>query len=303
MVAALVAPRPLLIGNTDSDDIFPLDGVYHTFESARRVYGLYGAADKVALAITSGPHKDTQELRMPAFRWFNHHLKGDDSLIEEAAVPFFEPEQLKVFADLPADQVNTKIQETFVPMAAAPPVPQDEAAWAKLRDGWLAALKEKSFAAWPDKDCELDAKEVFSAEHEGLALRAIDFTSQEGIRLRLYIAQRAGLKKPELVVLNVLNEDGWVDFLATMRPAFEAELKGETLPDADAKSFEQHQKMFKSFDWAMAYVRARHWADGLGSKRAEANTTSPAVLPAGPIARRHARARRPPRHADVAHGR
>ena len=31
MVAALMAPRPLLISNTDNDRIFPLDGVYRTF--------------------------------------------------------------------------------------------------------------------------------------------------------------------------------------------------------------------------------------------------------------------------------
>src|SRR5688572_5528813 len=82
-VAALVAPRPLLISNTDSDRIFPLDGVYRTFEKVRRIYRLHeptdrGASAKVALNITSGGHMDTQELRTHAFRWFNHHLKGDD---------------------------------------------------------------------------------------------------------------------------------------------------------------------------------------------------------------------------------
>ena len=35
-VAALISPRPLLISNTDSDGIFPLDGVVRTFESVRR---------------------------------------------------------------------------------------------------------------------------------------------------------------------------------------------------------------------------------------------------------------------------
>ena len=53
-VAALVAPRPLLIVNTDSDPIFPLDGVVRVFEEARHVYKLLGAADKIALAIGPG---------------------------------------------------------------------------------------------------------------------------------------------------------------------------------------------------------------------------------------------------------
>ena len=65
-VAALVSPRPLLISNTDTDRIFPLDGVVRTFESVRRIYTLQDAAEKVALNITAGGHKDTQELRVHA---------------------------------------------------------------------------------------------------------------------------------------------------------------------------------------------------------------------------------------------
>lgn len=41
-VAALVAPRPLLILNTDDDGIFPLDGVNRLFKKVRRIYELHG---------------------------------------------------------------------------------------------------------------------------------------------------------------------------------------------------------------------------------------------------------------------
>ncbi len=54
---------------------------------------------------------------------------------------------------------------------------------------------------------------------------AYDFTSQEPFRLRLYVAHRDGLKEPELVVLNVLDEEGWKEFLGTYRAGFEGELK------------------------------------------------------------------------------
>src|SRR5690606_3205887 len=117
MVAALVAPRPLVISNTDSDTIFPLDGVYRTFVAARRIYTLHKAGDKIAFNITAGGHKDTQELQMQAFRWFDQHLMKTDRTIEKAAVKFFEPEQLRVFDELPQDQINTKIQEQFVAAA------------------------------------------------------------------------------------------------------------------------------------------------------------------------------------------
>src|SRR5688572_16902046 len=62
-VAALVAPRPLLIANSDKDTIFPLDGVQRLHAQVRNIYRLYGAEDKLGLLITEGPHKDTQDLQ------------------------------------------------------------------------------------------------------------------------------------------------------------------------------------------------------------------------------------------------
>jgi dienelactone hydrolase len=115
LVAALMAPRPLLISNSDKDSIFPLDGVVRLHQKVRKIYELYDAEKNLGLHITEGPHKDTQELRIHAFVWFNRFLKDDNPLIDKPAVPFFEMEQLKVFDELPADQINTRIHESFVP--------------------------------------------------------------------------------------------------------------------------------------------------------------------------------------------
>ena len=259
MVAALVAPRPLLISNTDKDRIFPLDGVVDVYFKTRRIYELHGALDKIGLQICEGPHKDTQELRVHAFHWFNKYLKGEDPLIETTAVKFFEPEHLKVFDKLPADEINTTIQETFAARAESHDVPKSKQAWQKQRSDWLAALKQKSFRGWPTELADLDLKEVMNAMSGGVQLTAYDFTSQENIRLRLYLAHRAGLKRSDLdlVVLNSLDEEGWREFLTTMRPAFGRQLEGEQLPGADKESFEQTAKMLASFKWAMAYVAPR----------------------------------------------
>lgn len=255
-VAALVAPRPLLISNTDTDRIFPLDGVYRTFEQTRRIYGLHKAADKVALHITAGGHKDTQELRVHAFRWFNFHLKGETDLIEKTAVKYFEPEQLKVFDELPADELNTEIHETFVPLAENP-LPKDEAAWKTMRDGWIDNLRKKSFGVWPEDAGPINGKTVAFAERQGIAFKVFDFNSDSNTKLRMYVAHQAGLEKPDLVVLNVLDDQAWTEFLATYRAAFEEELKGESLPDADQDAFKSTQAMFANTKWAMAYVAPR----------------------------------------------
>ncbi len=240
MVAALVAPRPLLISNTDKDEIFPLDGVCRVHQKVRDIYRLYGAEDKLGLQITEGPHKDTQELRIHAFVWFNRFLKGENPAIGEPAVPFFEPEQLKVFKDLPADEINTKIQERFVPMAQAPQTPQSSEQWITMRDGWVRALQEKVFRGWPnDREAgPLDIDRVFSAEVDGVRLTAFDFASQPHVRLRLFLLSSADGTQASRVTLNILDEAGWTTWLAAMRSKFEKELSGYTLPEADPAAFE-----------------------------------------------------------------
>jgi hypothetical protein len=259
-VAALVAPRPLLITNSDKDTIFPLSGVARLHGKVRDIYHLYGKDGNLGLQISEGPHKDTQELQIAAFHWFNRFLKNEDPQIEMAATKFFEPGELKVFKELPSDQRNTTIHETFVPQAIVP-VPADAQQWVSQREAMLTALREKVFRGWPSQPGKLDLKPAFTAAHDGVQLSAYDFTSQEPFRLRLYVAHREGLKDFDLVVLNALDERGWNDFLATYRGTFADELKDAAsvsdTPIASVKAWESAQKMFKNSKWAMAYVAAR----------------------------------------------
>lgn len=266
-IAALVAPRPLLISNTDKDRIFPLDGVVDVYFKTRRIYRLLGAGDKLGLQITEGPHKDTQNLRVHAFHWFNEHLKGEkpSPLIEMAATKFFQPEELRVFppGEEPKDENTTMIQETFVPKAEVPQVPKSKEEWNKQKTAWREQLQTKSFRGWPTKEFpsekNLNLKAVFSVANEEVQFSAYDFTSQEPIPLRLYLAHRKGLKPQELdlTVLNVLDQQGWAEFVAMMRAGFPKQFEGEIAGAKNETEFEQTQKMFKAFPWGMAYIAPR----------------------------------------------
>jgi dienelactone hydrolase len=255
LVAALVAPRPLLISNSDKDSIFPLDGVIRLHEKVRNIYRLYGAEKNFGLNIIEGPHKDTQELRVSAFTWFNRFLKNDTSLIDEPAVPFFKPEQLKVFKELPADEINTRVQELFVPKYQQSSEPLS----ARQQQELLKMLREKSFGDWPTQEQAgpLDIRQVFSAERHGISLSAFDFTSQPYVRLRLYLAHRPGIERPDKVVLNVLDQQGWTKWLAGMRIGFAEELKDETLPDPNEDAFEQILETLKDNNSALAFAAPR----------------------------------------------
>lgn len=262
LVAALVAPRPLLISNSDKDTIFPLDGVLRLHEKVRHIYRLYNAEKSLGLHITEGPHKDTQQTRVHTFSWFNRFLKGEDPLIDEPAVPFFQWPQLKVFDELPADRINIQIHETFVPKAPQPSVPQSAVEWVKQRKAWMKALREKSFRGWPRQTQAgpLDVKRVFSVKREGVHFSAFDFTSQPHVRLRLYLAHQAGLDEPETVVLNVLSEQEWTEWLAAMRVGFADELSDSAtsgLVGPDENAFKRKQEMFRNNKCVLAYLAPR----------------------------------------------
>ncbi|MCC5834203.1 MAG: acetylxylan esterase [Opitutales bacterium] len=151
VVAALIAPRPLLIVNTDRDHIYPLDGVVRLHEQTRRIYELYGAEEDLGLLIAPGPHQDSQNLQLAALRWFNQHLKGDQSAITGAAKQRFEPKQLKVFAQIPDDSINNHVHDSFVPKASIDPNPSESrASWEAQMHGWKQELADRSFREWPE---------------------------------------------------------------------------------------------------------------------------------------------------------
>lgn len=222
MVAALVAPRPLLISNTDKDRIFPLDGVVDVHANVRKIYELYDAGDKLGLQITEGPHKDTQELRVHAFRWFNRFLKQDEELIEKTAIKYFEPEQLKVFDTLPADERVTDIHESFVAAVSRNDVPQTRQELLHSLGDWTQSLRRKTFGGWPGLPEGLDSLDVeVTAEqvHDGVRVRRIEYTSQKPYRLAMYVLQLAKpLDEAELpnVVLSVLDQERWEQTAAAL---------------------------------------------------------------------------------------
>lgn len=240
-LAALIAPRPLLIGNTDKDGIFPLDGVVRLHEKVRRIYRLHGAENNLGLLITEGPHQDTQDLQVPVFRWFNRFLKHEQPLIEMAAKKFFEPEQLRVFDQLPADQINTGIHFRFVPKARPPA----DAAAEPPREALLATLQAKTFAGWPQENPPLAAEGPGPVVREGLRFSRWEFTSQPGVRLRLYVLEpEDGAAAGDAVHLNVLDAVGWSNWLGAVRTGFGAQLVDElSLPHAAAAQTEAFARL------------------------------------------------------------
>ncbi|MCI0702209.1 MAG: S9 family peptidase [Planctomycetia bacterium] len=143
---ALFAPKPLLFANSDNDKIFPMSGNKRIIARLRKCYEMLGAKDNVDEFVSKGGHDYRPDLRLAIFSFFHTHLKGDNSKIKDADFPKIEGKELRVFVedkDIPKDAINSKADESFVPVASVK-LP-DAKNFKEWKAGLIKQLKEKVF--------------------------------------------------------------------------------------------------------------------------------------------------------------
>jgi cephalosporin-C deacetylase-like acetyl esterase len=217
-LAALVAPRPCLLANSDKDAIFPLRGVVRVHDRMRQIYDLYGAGDKLGLFICEGPHADNQELQVAAFRWMNRWLREDTKPITADAEKLFPLAELKVLDELPTDRRNEQIHEEFVPLAEVGAPPKSLTQWNERRAHWLQSLSDRCFAAWPARPSELDPRTLREQRFDGHLLRTVEFTSEDPVRITALLATPLDAGEIERVRLIVADDATWQE----LQTAFES---------------------------------------------------------------------------------
>ncbi len=267
MVAALVAPRPLLLGNSDADDIFPVAGYRRIAEKVLKVYKLYCAEDKFQLLETKGPHKDTPELRIGINKWMNRWLKNDTRTeVKDDIPPAVKPQQLKVLNKLPEWRLNETIHEVFIKPARIEQ-PSNSAVsrewWSAKKPELLASLKEKVFAGWVQNPPALNTRVAADVTCEGVRLRAIDFVSEQAIELRLFVMSAANTEKPDEIIFSVLDDVGWGRWCEGLGPEFAEVLGLNRKPRRDKALFEQNRDVMETQNLAFAAIAPR----GVGMSR------------------------------------
>ena len=90
----LRAPKPTLLCIA-TQDFFDRQGALATFEEARRIYGLMGAADRVALFEYNDKHGFSRPRREAAMRWMRRWLLGKDDAPEEPEFPIAKDAELQ----------------------------------------------------------------------------------------------------------------------------------------------------------------------------------------------------------------
>ena len=162
-IAALIAPRAQLFVNSDRDRIFPMDANERVINRLERLYSLYGRSDFVDSVVSIGGHAYRKDIRQAAYRFVNTHLKNDPRVVTDSEVDLvtgsgknrrqpIEPEKLRVFpedSDIPKDELNTRIDQHFVPLAKMD-VPQ-KGEFTIWKQKLMAELRRVTFRCFPER--------------------------------------------------------------------------------------------------------------------------------------------------------
>ena len=152
-LGALIAPRALLIASGTEDVLWRPYAFRDVAHRIRHQYAALDASDKFDLVEDLTPHGYTPKLRKAIFTWFNTHLKGDPTPVEDDVTDFVEPEEnLLVFGGkLPENDQMRRIDTLLVKRGELPEV-TDAAAWRTHQEAAIKRLRELTFRYVP-QDC------------------------------------------------------------------------------------------------------------------------------------------------------
>jgi cephalosporin-C deacetylase-like acetyl esterase len=206
-VAALIAPRPLLIASADQDGIFPVDSIREVHSQLQRLYRTLDVSENLRLVETPGGHSYHERSRTAIFSWFLKHLVGKDvpaaevGDIELDSSRLESEETLRVFTGgSPAGNRTLTIHDELIKVAPAPAVSSASSAQA-VRKQLVDALRRDTFNHFPASPPPLDVVEEYALDG-GTGTR-VAFTSEEGWRLHAIRRDPRGVAgaAPVLVVL------------------------------------------------------------------------------------------------------
>jgi dienelactone hydrolase len=282
-IAALVAPRALLFTNSDHDRIFPMDANRRVINRLEDVYKLYGAGDFVDAFVSMGGHAYRKDIRQGAYRFINTHLKDDPRVVTDSEADLIsgtgkqrkypiEPAKLRVFpedSDIPKDELNTKIDEHFVPMAkVARPKKGKFADW---KAALLAELRRVTFGCFPERVPPAKALEQAAGgasrleTEQGIQvhLEPVAADKPAGQAARLLLVVQGGEASPVSDWLRRVRQDGDEVYLCAPRGVGPTRWTRKNPPNYVKRS---HVLLGRTVDtgrvWDIAagarYLRARH---------------------------------------------
>jgi cephalosporin-C deacetylase-like acetyl esterase len=179
------APKPLLICYTPIDagttySPHYIAGTEEIVGELKSIYGLYGAAEKIALSSSTLPHDYDYFQRRSTYEWFNKWMLGEAHAPEEAALETAPASDLWCTS---TGQVLTSLggraafQLNYTRLRAGKPRFDDQLDNKQIRKDLHQIL------SLPSEIAPLHAVSLSNNKHLGVSIEEIEYESEPGIRV------------------------------------------------------------------------------------------------------------------------
>ena len=150
-LAALIAPRPLLMLNSTGDAYYPPEGYKRVLGRAKEIFGWYGDPERTDMFEVDGPHGYTGPQREKAVEWSDRWLKNKIGEVREKPFDKVDGVQLAAlggkYGKHPPN-INARVHEILIP-AAVPKKYDNLFDWEYHRARVLQKLREVVFRNMP----------------------------------------------------------------------------------------------------------------------------------------------------------
>jgi dienelactone hydrolase len=210
VVAALIAPRPLLITSGQRDRLFPPAGYREVFCRAKRIYDLYPdqtGHPRIRKVEADVGHEDAPIFLQESRRWMGRWLAGKDPGAEvmnngPAAEP---PEHLRCLQSLPVDAANYRIDTRFIE-PCTPVGPSSAGAWLERKKNLTTLLHDEIFRWFPKGPIPYQTRVLRVRPSDAGAyaqVREREIQSESGVfvRVRLFTPHSTDQSLPLVVVI------------------------------------------------------------------------------------------------------
>ncbi len=178
---AAMAPRPVLVGASDSD-FFPIEGTRASVARSTHFWQLYEAEDRLQLLVDQAPHRYTEKHARAVAAFFAHHLNGM-TVDQNLALP--SPPDIAALRVTKTGQVMTTFADACSAHDANIQCSDELAAHRKsfndaaLRDRALTWLRQ--VVTGPRQPCEPNPRCIFSGKYQELSAAKYLWWSQPGL--------------------------------------------------------------------------------------------------------------------------
>ena len=217
-IGALIAPKPLLIAQSDRDELYGIESTRQFYNSLSEFYSKFGAENNISLVETTGGHSYHPVSRKAIFSFFLHHLMDKNVApetiadIETNAENLLPADSLNVYNGTPpATDITKTIQHSFI-QTAEPPIINSLDALIAQQNKVKDYLKTRTFGAFPDSAMAFDGEMIYrTADLSKFGNNTYSFNSEKGWRLKVNIFYRQPQeeKSPLLLVLRSPGEERW----------------------------------------------------------------------------------------------